>query len=56
VNGVLCSQQDAAAFAKAMSEARKVDWDTERVRRSAEPFTAEQYRAGLRDVIARTVG
>ena len=56
VNGVLCPQQDAAAFARAMSEARKAEWDTERVRRSAEPFTAEQHRAGLRDVIARIIG
>jgi glycosyltransferase involved in cell wall biosynthesis len=56
VNGVLCPRQDAAAFATSMSEARKAEWDTERVRRSAEPFTAEQHRAGLRDVIARTAG
>ena len=39
-----------------MKEARAAEWDTERVRRSAERFTAEQHRAGLRDVIARTIG
>ena len=56
VNGVLCPEQDAAAFAEAMKKARATEWDTARVRRSAQRFTAEQHRAGLREVIARTVG
>jgi glycosyltransferase involved in cell wall biosynthesis len=56
VNGVLCPEQDAAAFAEAMKEARTAEWDTARVRHSAQRFTAEQHRAGLREVIARTVG
>jgi len=55
VNGLLCAEQDAAAFAGAMKEARTADWDTARVRRSAERFTVERHRAGLRDVIERTV-
>jgi glycosyltransferase involved in cell wall biosynthesis len=56
VNGVLCPEQDAAVFAQAMKEARTTEWDTARVRRSAERFTAEHHRAGLREVVARTVG
>jgi glycosyltransferase involved in cell wall biosynthesis len=56
VNGVLCPEQDAVAFAEAMKVARTADWDTEGVRQSARRFTAELHRAGLRDVIARTVG
>jgi glycosyltransferase involved in cell wall biosynthesis len=54
VNGLLCAEQHAAAFAAAMKEARTADWDTARVRRSAERFTVERHRAGLRDVIDRT--
>ena len=56
VNGVLCAEQDAVAFAEAMKAARAAEWDTARVRQSAQRFTAEQHRAGLRDVIARAVG
>ena len=56
VNGVLCLEQDATAFAEAMKVARATEWDTTRVRRSAERFMAEEHRAGLRKVIARTVG
>jgi glycosyltransferase involved in cell wall biosynthesis len=56
VNGVLCPQQDAATFAGAMKVAHTADWNTERVRHSAQRFTAEQHRAGLRDVITRIMG
>src|SRR6185312_9132358 len=56
VNGLLCPEQDAAAFARAMKETRDVDWDTPRVRAGAARFTVEQFRAGLRRVIDRTVG
>jgi glycosyltransferase involved in cell wall biosynthesis len=55
VNGILCAEQDATTFARAMGEARKVDWDTVRVRRSVERFTVEHFRAGLRRVIIQTV-
>jgi glycosyltransferase involved in cell wall biosynthesis len=55
-NGILCAQQDAPAFAWAMAEARKSEWDTERVRRSAEPFTVDRFRAGLSRIIRQTVG
>ena len=56
VNGLLCPEQDAAAFARAMKESCDVDWDVARVRRSAARFTVEEHRAGLRRAIAATVG
>jgi glycosyltransferase involved in cell wall biosynthesis len=56
INGVLCRKQDPIEFAEAMKEARATDWDTARVQHSAKRFTAEQHRAGLREVIARTTG
>jgi glycosyltransferase involved in cell wall biosynthesis len=56
VNGLLCGVQDADAFARAMKEARDVEWDVARMRSSAERFGAAHHRAGLRAVIDRTVG
>ena len=56
VNGVLCAEQDADAFARAMKEARDVEWDVARVRGTAERFRTDRFRAGLRSVIADRAG
>jgi glycosyltransferase involved in cell wall biosynthesis len=56
VNGVLCAEQDALAFARAIDEGRKAEWDTIRIRQSAERFAARHHRAGLRRIVERTVG
>jgi glycosyltransferase involved in cell wall biosynthesis len=56
VNGLLVPSQDSDKFATALRESIGMDWDPRVVRRSAQRFTPERFRDGLREVLDDVLG
>jgi glycosyltransferase involved in cell wall biosynthesis len=55
-NGLLVPSQDAEAFADAVRQAERTDWDEKSLRRSAEGFSPEAFRSGFAQILESVLG